>query len=259
MDGRFLEVAAGLQLAVALAALGGLPPRERRSDPRRGVQRRAPGAARGEPGGRPARDEADGSRPAGGAARPRKRPGAAGRVSRDRHGGPRGARHHAGRRVAGRQLPRRGRPDPRDPRRSPAPLLSPAAQDLGRTPGGISARPRRDLGVRRAHRQPLRPADAHPLRARLPARAAPHDRRALGGGDHAADRAGGEPAQGRRDHRQQPGRARGGRRAGGPLDRSRRRGRPRSRTRPCDASNRDPCRGSSRCSWSSGCAITIRA
>ncbi len=110
-----------------------------------------------------------------------------------------------GRRVAGRQLPHRRGSDPRDPRRSPARLLPPASQALGRTARGASPRARAGLGLRRAHRQPLRPGDAVPVRARLPARAAAHDRRALGGGDHAADRARREPAARRRADRQQPG------------------------------------------------------
>jgi hypothetical protein len=41
------------------------------------------------------------------------------------------------------------------------------------------------LGVCGAHRQPLRPGGAAALRARLSERAASHDRRALGGRDHA--------------------------------------------------------------------------
>ncbi len=125
---------------------------------------------------------------------PRQRSGAARRVSRHRRCDPRGARHHAGGRVAGRQLPRRRGPDSRDPRRSPARLLPPAAQALGRSPRGLSARLRARVGLRRPYRQPLRPADALPLRARLPARAAAHDRRALGRRDHAAHRARREPA-----------------------------------------------------------------
>ena len=66
---------------------------------------------------------------------------------------------------------------------------------------GLSARLRHRLGVRRAHRQPLRARGAAPLRARLPARAAAHDRRAVGGRDHAAHRAGREPAAARGAHR----------------------------------------------------------
>ena len=41
---------------------------------------------------------------------------------------------------------------------------------------GLSARIRHRLGLRRAHRQPLRPADAVPIRAGLSARAALDDR-----------------------------------------------------------------------------------
>ena len=64
---------------------------------------------------------------------------------------------------------------------------------------GLPARFRGCLGVRRAHRQPLRAADAVPVRTGLSARAASDDRRTLGGRDYAANRAGGKfAALGRR-------------------------------------------------------------
>ena len=53
----------------------------------------------------------------------RQRPRPARGVSRDRRRDPRGARDHAGGRVAGRQLPPRRGADPRDPRRPAARLL----------------------------------------------------------------------------------------------------------------------------------------
>ena len=59
---------------------------------------------------------------------------------------------------------------------------------------GYPARVRRGLGVRRPHRQPVRSGGADPVRARLPDRPAAQHRRAVGRGDHAAHRAGREPA-----------------------------------------------------------------
>ena len=82
------------------------------------------------------------ARPAAAAGRSRARLRDNGRVllaayRAHRRGDPRGARDHAGRRVAGRQLPRRRGADPRDPRRSAARLLSPAARSsrTGRSQG----------------------------------------------------------------------------------------------------------------------------
>ncbi len=150
--------------------------------------------------------------------------------------------------MAGRQLPRRGGADSRDPRRSPARVLSPAAQAGGGPARGLSARLRTRLGLRRAHRQPVRSADAVPVRARLPARAAADDRRALGGRDHAAHRPGREPAAlGRADR---PAAARRARRptrwptgcSASAIER------PSRRRRRCGASTRRPCRRPSPCS-----------
>ena len=105
---------------------------------------------------------------------------------------------------------------------------------------GLSARLRTGLGLRRAHRQPVRPADAVPLRARLPARAAADDRRAVGGGDHAAHRAGRESAARGRADREQPRGAPGGRRPGRPAPgRRQRRGRA-GGDRPATPSSRRP-------------------
>ena len=167
--------------------------------------------------------------------------------------------HHPGGRVAGRQLSHRRGADSRDPRRPPARLLSPAAEARRRAARRLSARLRNRLGLRRAYRQPLRPADAVPLRARLPARAAADDRRAVGGRDHAAHRAGRESA---------PRRPSASSAARWPAQRkptlwptgswaSAARGR--SRARPAWRTfERRRCRRPSPCSWSSGCAIRIR-
>ena len=84
---------------------------------------------------------------------------------------------------------------------------------------GYPARVRRGLGVRRPHRQPLRPGDAAPLPARLSGGPAAHHRRTVGGVDHAAHRAGREPRRiAQRDRRQPrgaPSRRRSGRSAAG--------------------------------------------
>ena len=103
--------------------------------------------------------------------------------------------------MAARQLSSRRRADPRNPRRPAAGLLSAVAEAGRRAVRRLSARVRPGLGLRRPYRQPLRPRDAVALRARLPARPAADDRRAVGGGDHAAHRPGGESAAlGRADH-----------------------------------------------------------
>ena len=67
------------------------------------------------------------------------------------------------------------------------------------------------------------PEIAPSLRARLPARAAADDRRAVGGGDHATRRARGEPPAPGREHRSRARGATGGRRAGRRAARRRRR------------------------------------
>ena len=123
---------------------------------------------------------------------------------------------------------------------------------------GLSARLRLGLGVRRAYRQPVRPGDASPLRARLPARAAADDRRAVGGRHHLAGRARRESPPPGGAHR-----AGDGRRARRPtrwptacwvsaaVQRSLRR-------RSCGDSRAARWRRPSRYSSSSGCAIRIR-
>jgi len=186
---------------------------QRRLDPRGALRHRAPGAACREPGGGAGgRREADARAIARRAAEGKRVCPAAG-VPRHRRRGRRGARHHAGRGVAARQLPSRRGADPRDPRRSAARLLPTATEARRGAPHRLSARVRRRLGLRRAHRQPLRPGDAAPVRARLPARAAARDRRAVGGGDHAAGGACREPAARGDAHPRRARRARGSRRA----------------------------------------------
>ena len=141
----------------------------------------------------------------------------------------------------------------------PARLLSSTAQACRRAAGGLSARLRNRLGVRRAYRQPLRSADAVPIRAGLSARAAADDRRALGGRDHAANRAGGEFAARRPSSIVE----RAGRRARRPTRWptgcwASAAARPSPR-KPCSrASIERRCRRPSRSSWSSACAIRIR-
>ena len=112
-----------------------------------------------------------------------------------------GPRDHAGGRMAARQLPPGRGADPRDPRGPAAGLLPAAAEARERAVRRVSACVRHRLGLRRAYRQPLRAGDAAPLRARLPARAAADHRRAVGHRDHAAHRAGREPAARRAAHR----------------------------------------------------------
>ena len=132
------------------------------------------------------------------------------RLSRDRQRDRRAPRHHAGSGMAGRQLLSRRTADPRNPLRPAAGLLSATAKAGRRAVRRLSARVRPRLGLRRPHRQPLRPGDAVPLRARLSGRAAADDRRTLGGRDHAADRADRKPAPARRADRAQPRGAAGG-------------------------------------------------
>ena len=125
-------------------------------------------------------------------------------LSRARRSQPRGGRHHSGRRVARRQLLHRRRAAPGHPRPLAARLLSRAAEARGGASARLPSRPRHRLGLRGAHRQPVRPRGAASLRAGVPARAAPPDRRAVGGGDHAAHRAGRELAAARGADRHQP-------------------------------------------------------
>ena len=88
----------------------------------------------------------------------------------------------------------------------PAGLLSQAAEARRRPFGGLSAGLRRCLGLRCPYRQPFRCGYAVPVRAGLSAGATADDRRAVGGRDHAADRARREPAApGRADRRRSRG------------------------------------------------------
>ena len=139
----------------------------------------------------------------------------------------------------------------------PPRLLSPTAQACRRPAAGISAGVRNRVGIRRAYRQPLRPADALPVRAGLSARAAIDDRRAVGGRDHAQDRAGGKSPPPGRAHR-----GRSEQRASEPTrwptgcsaSAAARRSPPRRRSK---VSNERRCRRLSRCSWFNACAIRI--
>ena len=134
-------------------------------------------------------------------------------------------------------------------------VLPGAAQARRGAARRVPARLRNRLGLRGAHRQPLRPRDAPSLRARLPARAAADDRRAVGGGDHAARRARGEPPAPGREHRSRARDATGSRRAGRrAARRRRRRGRGAGRAGPRALRERPAGRPPSRCSSSSGCA-----
>ncbi len=119
---------------------------------------------------------------------------------RDRQRAARRTVDHTGRRVAGRQLLRCRRAAARDSRRPAGRVLSRAAcagqRPARRVPAGIRYR----MGVRRAHRQPLRSGFAEAFRARLSEGTAAHDRRTLGADNLAAGRARGEsPARRRRD------------------------------------------------------------
>ena len=120
-----------------------------------------------QPGRRPAGRPDSGVRPLARHAPAQQRKSAARGLPLDRQGGGRRPRHHTRRRMGARQLSRRRRADPRDPRGSAAAVLSPAAQTHGRAVRRLSARVRHRLGFRRAHRQPLRARDAAAFRARL--------------------------------------------------------------------------------------------
>ena len=103
----------------------------------------------------------------------------------------------------------------------PAGLLPRAAQ-AGRGPSRrLSAGPRPRVGVRRAHRQPLRSREPAPDGARLPGGRAADDRRAVGDRDQPAHPARREPAPPRRADRAQPRGAPDGRRARRPAARPR--------------------------------------
>ena len=99
----------------------------------------------------------------------------------------------------------------------PPRLLSAIAEVGHRTFRRLSAGLRRGLGLRRSYGQPLRPRDAAPVRARLPARSAADDRRTVGGRDHAAHRARGESSTRGEAHRDRPRRAPGSGRPGRPA------------------------------------------
>ena len=147
-------------------------------------------------------------------ASPRQRARTARRVSQQRRGGRCEARDHARRGMVPRQLPRRGRAAPGDPRPPSGELLPPAAEDRGGPPRGNPARLWAGLGLRGPHRQPLRAGDAPALRPGLPARPASRHRRALGGAHSPADGPRGELAAAVSADRRLPRGADPGRRAG---------------------------------------------
>ena len=107
----------------------------RRPHPGRAVQRRAAGGARAQPRRRPDGDARRGEGRLAGQTARRQRGRAARRLSRCRRGDRRRRGHHAGGRVADRQLPRGREADPRDPSRPATRLLSPAARS---SPAGRS-------------------------------------------------------------------------------------------------------------------------
>ena len=120
--------------------------------------------------------------------------------------------------AAGQLSSGRGTASP-DLGRSSARLLPPAAETGRGSVRRLSARLRPGLGLCRPYRQPDCRRRPCPLRAKLPAGAAPNDRRSLGGGHLAADRANREHASPCcRDHRGDDA-ARGRRPAGRPHPR----------------------------------------
>ena len=193
------------------------------------------------------------------AAHRRERARPAGVVPRHRRGDPRRACDHAGRRMAGRQLPHRRRAAPRDPRR---PAAAATTASCPSWPTGQLAGYPRVFGIAWAYvahtDSRFDPETPAALRARVPGGAAADDRRAVGDRDHPADRAGREPPAPGRADRAQPGGAAGGGRARRRLARPRH-GRPRADgARPCAASRAALPSAASRSSSSSACATRTR-
>ena len=105
---------------------------EQRADSARGnLQHRAAGGARAQPRRGQGRHASARLSALTRRAPAQQRKGPAGGIPIDRARGGRRPHHHAGRRVGARQLSRDRGTDPRDPRRSAAGLLSPAAQTCG--------------------------------------------------------------------------------------------------------------------------------
>ena len=125
-------------------------------------------------------------------------------------------------------------------------------------PRGLPAGPRPRLGLRRPHRQPLRPGEPAAHGARLPGRGAADDRRAVGDRDQPADPPRREPAAPGGADRAQPGRAAEGGRARRQPARPRRGQRRRPRRRPCAGSRARRSRRRPASSSSSGCATRTR-
>ena len=194
--------------------------RARRADPRRAVQRGAAGAARADPRRRPDRHghASPGTRRRAPDRRERPRPG--GVVPHPGRRDQGGAVDHAGRGVAGRQLPDRRRATPRDPRRPPPGLLPRAPQARRGPPRGVSTGPRSRLGLHRPHGQPLRSGEPAAHGPRLPGSGGADARRAVGDRDQPPDSPGREPPAHRGRARAEPGgtagRGRARRRPAGP-------------------------------------------
>ena len=141
----------------------------------------------------------------------------------------------------------------------PPALLPRAAQARRRSARGLSAGPRPGLGLRRPHRQPVRPGQPPSAGGGVPAGAAADARRAVGGRDQPAHPAGREPAPrwpsrscASREARAAGGRA--GRRAARPRQRRIRD----RRGRAAPALAADAADGRSWSSSSSGCATRTR-
>src|SRR5216684_2271108 len=190
---------------------------QRRVHPRGALQYRASRAACREPCSGPTRHREADDRAIPRRSTEGRRIGSARSLSHHCKCGRRGSCYYTGRRVAARQLPSRRRADPRNSRRSATWLLSAVAEVDHRTFRRLSAGLRRGLGLCRSYGQPLRPRDAAPVRARLPARSAADDRRVMGGRDHAADRARGESSTRSQAYRDRPSRAPGSGRPGRPA------------------------------------------
>ena len=125
----------------------------------------------------------------------------------------------------------------------PPRLLSPIAQARRRPLCRAAEGVRAGLGVRRAHRQPVRCRHLVRLHPRLSGGAAAHDRRIVGFGDHPAHHPGRESEADRRAHRLQPRRApQGGRDRRRSVGRRRPRANGRRAGRPARPRERRPTR-----------------
>ena len=157
------------------------------------LQRRADGAARPEARQRPSPDAATWPRPAPAATR-RERSHPRQRLQPAHRGGAGESPHHAGRRVAARQLPPDRRADPHG-EAPPAAGLQPRAAAAGeRRLGRLAARLRHRARADLARDGRVDPESLGRVRRRVPDDPAAQARRAVGDPDHAAARADREPA-----------------------------------------------------------------